>query len=52
MCGARPVYLSCAFILEEGFAMDDFRRVVGSMQSAAHLLICEGAVSNQSSCKF
>jgi hydrogenase expression/formation protein HypE len=35
MCGARPVYLSCAFILEEGFAMDDFRRVVASMQSAA-----------------
>lgn len=35
MCGARPVYLSCAFILEEGFAMDDFRRVVASMQQAA-----------------
>jgi hydrogenase expression/formation protein HypE len=35
MCGARPVYLSAAFILEEGFAMDDFRRVVSSMQTAA-----------------
>jgi hydrogenase expression/formation protein HypE len=36
MCGARPVYLSCAFILEEGFAMGDFRRIVASMQAAAH----------------
>lgn len=35
MCGARPVYLSCAFILEEGFAMQDFRRVVASMEAAA-----------------
>ncbi len=35
MCGARPVYLSAAFILEEGLSMDDFRRVVASMQGAA-----------------
>jgi hydrogenase expression/formation protein HypE len=35
MCGAKPIYLSAAFILEEGFAMDDFRRVVASMQNAA-----------------
>lgn len=35
MCGAQPVYLSVAFILEEGFAMDDFQRVVASMQEAA-----------------
>ena len=25
--GARPLYLSCAFILEEGFPMDDLRRI-------------------------
>ena len=37
MCGARPTYLSAAFILEEGFSMDDFRRVVVSMQNAAAL---------------
>ncbi|MDB6017388.1 MAG: hydrogenase expression/formation protein HypE [Pedosphaera sp.] len=35
MCGARPLYLSAAFILEEGFAMADFWRVIQSMQRAA-----------------
>ncbi|HEY4485033.1 MAG TPA: AIR synthase related protein, partial [Nitrospiria bacterium] len=35
MCGARPLYLSAAFILEEGFPMEDLRRVVDSMQRAA-----------------
>ncbi len=35
MCGARPRYLSAAFILEEGLAMADFERVVHAMQAAA-----------------
>lgn len=35
MCGARPVSLSAAFILEEGFAMDDLRRITESMRAAA-----------------
>jgi hydrogenase expression/formation protein HypE len=35
MCGARPLYLSAAFILEEGFPMEDFQRVVQSMRQAA-----------------
>jgi hydrogenase expression/formation protein HypE len=35
MCGARPLYLSSAFILEEGLAMDTLRTVVTSMQQAA-----------------
>jgi hydrogenase expression/formation protein HypE len=35
MCGARPLYLSCAFILEEGTSMNDFWRVVQSMRQAA-----------------
>jgi hydrogenase expression/formation protein HypE len=35
MCGARPLYLSAGFILEEGLAMDDFRRIVQSMREAA-----------------
>jgi hydrogenase expression/formation protein HypE len=35
MCGARPLYLSAAFILEEGLAMADFWRVVQSMRQAA-----------------
>ncbi len=35
MSGARPLYLSAAFILEEGLATDDLRRVVESMRAAA-----------------
>jgi hydrogenase expression/formation protein HypE len=35
MCGARPLYLSSAFILEEGFAMESLRRVVESMRICA-----------------
>src|SRR5271167_3595093 len=35
MCGARPLYLSSAFILEEGFPMELLRRVVESMRMAA-----------------
>jgi hydrogenase expression/formation protein HypE len=35
MCGARPLYLSAAFIIEEGFPMEDLWRVVRSMQAAA-----------------
>jgi hydrogenase expression/formation protein HypE len=33
--GARPVYLSAGFILEEGFPVEDLRRIVLSMKSAA-----------------
>jgi hydrogenase expression/formation protein HypE len=35
MSGARPLYLSAAFILEEGLPVDDLRRVVESMRAAA-----------------
>jgi hydrogenase expression/formation protein HypE len=35
MCGARPLYLSAGFILEEGLEMETLRTVVGSMQQAA-----------------
>ena len=35
MCGARPQYLSVAFIVEEGLPMADFRRIIQSMQAAA-----------------
>jgi hydrogenase expression/formation protein HypE len=37
MCGARPVYLSAAFILEEGLPMDTLWRVVQSMHQAAEV---------------
>jgi len=35
MSGARPLYLSCAFIIEEGLPMETLWRVVGSMRDAA-----------------
>jgi hydrogenase expression/formation protein HypE len=35
MCGARPLYLSVAFIIEEGLLMNDLWRVVLSMREAA-----------------
>jgi len=35
MSGARPLYLSAAFILEEGLPVDDLRRIVESMRAAA-----------------
>jgi hydrogenase expression/formation protein HypE len=35
MSGARPVYLAATFILEEGLAMEELRRVVESMREAA-----------------
>lgn len=33
--GAQPKYLSCGFILEEGFPMADLRRICASMADAA-----------------
>lgn len=35
MCGARPRWLSAAFILEEGFALATLERITASMQRAA-----------------
>ncbi len=35
MAGARPLYLSAGFILEEGLPLEDLRRVVASMARAA-----------------
>lgn len=35
MCGAKPLYLSAGFILEEGLSMDVLQRVVNSMAEAA-----------------
>ena len=32
--GARPLWLSAAFILEEGLPLDDLRRIVASMRKA------------------
>ena len=35
MCGARPLYLSAGFVLEEGLPMATLSRIVASMQAAA-----------------
>jgi hydrogenase expression/formation protein HypE len=35
MSGARPLYLSASFIIEEGFSVEDLRRIVTSMRVAA-----------------
>jgi hydrogenase expression/formation protein HypE len=37
MCGARPLYLSAGFILEEGLPMETLWQVVQSMRQAAHV---------------
>ncbi|MEQ1680991.1 MAG: hydrogenase expression/formation protein HypE [Nitrospira sp.] len=37
MCGAKPLYLSAGFILEEGLSMDVLQRVVNSMAEAARV---------------
>ena len=36
MCGAKPLYISAAFIIEEGFEMEDLWKVVLSMKDAAN----------------
>jgi hydrogenase expression/formation protein HypE len=36
MSGSRPLYLSAGFILEEGFPMDDLKRILASMRDAAN----------------
>lgn len=35
VCGARPLWLSAGFVLEEGFGVADLRRIATSMASAA-----------------
>jgi hydrogenase expression/formation protein HypE len=35
MSGARPLYLSAGFIMEEGFPVEELRRILVSMRAAA-----------------
>jgi hydrogenase expression/formation protein HypE len=35
MCGARPLWISAGFILEEGFAIETLEKIVRSMKDAA-----------------
>lgn len=38
VCGAKPLYLSCSVIIEEGFPLDSLERIVSSMAEAAKKL--------------
>ncbi len=35
MCGATPLYLSCSFIIEEGFSLSSLEKIVLSMREAS-----------------
>lgn len=35
VCGARPLYLTLGLVIEEGFAIADLKRVLGSVRAAA-----------------
>jgi len=35
MCGAEPLFLSVGLILEEGFALDDLKKIIATMGAAA-----------------
>jgi len=35
MSGAKPLYLTCSLIIEEGFAIEDLKRILQSMQQTA-----------------
>jgi len=37
MCGAAPLFLSAGLIIEEGFPLDDLKRILASMQAAAEV---------------
>lgn len=45
MAGARPLYLTCSFIIEEGLPLMDLKRVLASMREAAseaHISVVAG----------
>jgi hydrogenase expression/formation protein HypE len=35
VCGARPVYLSAGFVMEEGFSLEKLERILSSMKEAS-----------------
>ncbi len=35
MCGAKPLYLSLGLIMEEGFSLDDLKKIMASIRRAA-----------------
>lgn len=37
MCGAKPIVISCAFIIEEGFLISDLEKIVKSISDASKI---------------
>jgi len=37
VCGAKPLYISAGFIIEEGFPIEELKQIVSSMKTAADL---------------
>ncbi|HDD64780.1 MAG TPA: hydrogenase expression/formation protein HypE, partial [Firmicutes bacterium] len=35
VCGARPLFISCSFIIEEGFDFEDLEKIVDSMRKVS-----------------
>lgn len=44
--GARPLYISCSLIVEEGFPLDELRRYLDSMHEAARIVGVEVATGD------
>ena len=42
MVGAKPLFLSCALIIEEGLSLGELRRILDSMASTASLAATSG----------
>jgi hydrogenase expression/formation protein HypE len=38
VCGARPLYMSCGFIIEEGFEIESLKKIAKSMGETAEVL--------------
>ena len=43
--GAKPLYLSCAFVIEEGFPMEKLEEIAGAMEKTAKELLTALAVA-------
>jgi hypothetical protein len=41
--GARPLYLTCGFVIEEGYPLDKLREVVGANQGSVYNVNVYGA---------
>ena len=49
-CGAVPEYLSLGLIIEEGFAMDDLRKIIITIKEAAIKIKCQNSYWRYKGC--